>query len=208
MKIKKEYLILGAAIVVLSAYLIFRSQNRSFYDLPKIPAIAGEDIAKIDIEKKGRIVTLKKINSDWKIMPEEYLADKAKVNNMLDSIEKLSLTALVSKSKNYDIYDLSSDKKITVKAWASDGSLLREFDIGKTAESYRHTHVKLPEDFRVYHANTNIRPTFDQKMEDSMSSVLRPQMAEQEGGYVSDSDAPGPLLEGVHSVQHRVTSKS
>lgn len=45
--------------------------------------------------------------------------------------------------------------------------------------------------------------SFEEKMEDSLSSTLRPQMAEQEGGYVSDSDAPGPLLQGVHSAQHR-----
>ena len=36
---------------------------------------------------------------------------------MLDVIEELTLTALVSESKNYVRYDLSHDEKITVKAW-------------------------------------------------------------------------------------------
>jgi len=166
MKLKREYLILGAIIVVLALYLIFfKNPNRSFYDLPEIPTLGRDDIAKIEITKKDKHITLHKKNTNWYIMPEDYLADNTKTTSMLDSIEKFSLTALVSESKNYDIYDLGPDKKITVKAWSSDGALLREFDIGKTAESYRHTHVKLPNDDRVYHAATNIKPIFDQTLE-------------------------------------------
>jgi hypothetical protein len=146
-------------------YLIFNNQDRSFYDLPDIPDIVRENITKIEISKNDSKITLNKKNTAWHIAPEEYIADKDKINSMLDLIEKLSLTALVSESKNYDIYDLGNDKKITVKAWSSDGSLKREFDLGKTAESYRHTHVKLPQDYRVYHASTNLRPKFDQPME-------------------------------------------
>jgi len=166
MKIKKEYIILGVIIIVLSMYLILHKQDRSFYDLPDITSIIREDITKIEITKKDSSLTLNKINSTWHIAPEDYMVDKDKINGMLDIIEKLSLTALVSESKNYDIYDLGDDKKITVKAWLSDGTLKREFELGKTAESYRHTHIKLPKDYRVYHANTNIRPKFDQSMED------------------------------------------
>ncbi|MBW1641667.1 MAG: DUF4340 domain-containing protein [Deltaproteobacteria bacterium] len=166
MKIKREYIILGILIIILSMYLILRKQDRSFYDLPDIPSIVREDITKIEISKKDSSLTLNKINSTWHIAPEDYIADKDKISGMLDIIEKLSLTALVSESKNYGIYDLGDDKKITIKAWSSDGTLQREFELGKTAESYRHTHIKLPKDYRVYHANTNIRPKFDQAMED------------------------------------------
>ncbi|MCJ7773500.1 MAG: DUF4340 domain-containing protein, partial [Desulfobacterales bacterium] len=166
MKIKREYIILAAVILILSVYLILRKQDRSFYDLPDIPSISREDIAKIEISKKDSKILLNKKNTAWHIAPEEYMADKDKISGMLDIIEKLSLTALVSESKNYDIYDLGDDKKITVKAWSSDGSLKREFQLGKPAESYRHTHVRLPQDDRIYHASTNFRPKFDQTEED------------------------------------------
>lgn len=166
MKIKGEYIILAVVIVILSAYLILRKQDRSFYDLPNIPRISREDITKIEISKKDRTITLNKKNDTWYIAPEDYLADKDKISGMLDTIETLSLTALVSESKNDAIYDLGDDKKITVKAWSSDGSLKREFEVGKPAESYRHTHIKLPQDDRIYHASTNFRPKFDQRMED------------------------------------------
>lgn len=172
MNIKKEYLILGALIVILSTYLIFRNQNRSFYDLPKIPSINKEDITKIEISEQGSSTSLTKKNNEWYILPDNYLADENKINNILNTIDNLSLTALVSESKNYTIYDLGDDKKITVKAWSSDGKLQREFDIGKTAKSYRHTHIKLPNDYRVYHASTNIRPKFDQTMENLRDKIV------------------------------------
>jgi len=166
MNVKREYIILAVLIVLLSAYLVLKKQNRSFYELPDIPSLSREDITKIEISKKDHHITLTKKDTKWRIEPEGYLADTDKVSGMLDVIDKLNLTALVSESKNYDIYDLGDDKKITVKAWGSDGTLKREFDIGKPAESYRHTHVKLPNDFRVYHASTNFRPKFDQTMEE------------------------------------------
>lgn len=165
MKVKKEYIILAAVIVLLSLYLIFRTRDRSHYELPDIPEISRQDITKIDIIKQDGTTTLNKTNSDWHIAPHDYLADKDKINAMLDVIEKLHLTALVSESKNYEIYDLGDTGRITVKAWSSEGSLKREFHMGKTAESYRHTYVKLPEDDRVYHASTNFRPKFDQTEE-------------------------------------------
>jgi len=166
MKIKREYVILGVIIIVLSLYLILRKQDRSFYKLPDIPNVSAEDITKIEITKKDGRITLNKKNSVWHLTPGNYLGDKDKMRGILDAIEKLSLTALVSESKNYTIYDLGDEKKISVKAWSSDGSLKREFDLGKTADSFRHTHVKLPHDHRVYHASTNLRPKFDQSMED------------------------------------------
>lgn len=166
MKIKREYIILAAVILILSVYLILRKQDRSFYDLPDIPSIVREDISKIEISKKDSKILLNKKKTAWHIAPEEYIAENDKINGMLDVIEKLSLTALVSESKNYNIYDLGDDKKITVKAWSSDGSLKREFQLGKPAKSYRHTHVRLPQDDRIYHASTNFRPKFDQTEDD------------------------------------------
>ena len=39
MKMKKEYLILAAVIFGLSAYLFYRSADRTHYTLPKLPAL-------------------------------------------------------------------------------------------------------------------------------------------------------------------------
>ena len=164
MKIKKEFVILGAAIIVLSLYLIFHNTNRTNYQMPVFTEISGKDISKIEVGKQGESIVLNKKSNNWYVSPEGYPVDSGKIKTMLDAIENLTVTAMVSESKNYDRYDLSDDKKITIKAWA-DNSLKRDFEVGKPASSYRHTFVKLSDDYRVYHARKNFRNGFDQTVE-------------------------------------------
>jgi hypothetical protein len=161
MKIKKEYIMLAVIILALSVYLILRNPDRTHYDLPKIPEVAGKNISKIEISRSDASISLNRKDNTWRIAPKGYPANCSKVENMLDIIEQLILTALVSESKNYSRYDLDDKKKITVKAWAGD-KLRREFEVGKAATSYRHTFVKLADDHRVYHARGNFRSKFDQ----------------------------------------------
>ena len=164
MKLKKEYGILIAVILALLLYLILRNPDRTHYTLPKIPEVSKTEISKIEISKGDTPIVLNKKDNRWYIPPREFQADTNKVKNMIDTIEKLTLTALVSESKNYDRYDLTDDKKITVRAWSGD-KLSREFEVGKPATSYRHTFVKLPGDDRVFHARENFRSRFDQTVD-------------------------------------------
>ena len=165
MKIKKEFIILVAIIIALSLYLILRNPDRTNYRLPKVPAVAAKDISRIEISREGASIILKKELDIWHITPQRYLADAEKAEDMLDAISKLTLTALVSESKDYGRYDLTPDKKITVKAWTGD-TLKRAFEVGKAATSFRHTFVKVDGDHRVYHAQDNFRDKFDQTLGD------------------------------------------
>lgn len=165
MKIKKEYIILLALIVALSAYLAFRNSDRSNYRLPKAPAISKDEISKIELDKKDASIVLKKKGEGWEIAPQGYAADAEKVKGLLGTLDDLTLTALISESKDYSRYDLDQDKKIRVRAWAGD-KLLRDFDVGKPAPTYRHTFVKLAGDDRVYHARENFKSKFDQTVSD------------------------------------------
>ncbi len=164
MKIKKEYSILLAVIIALSLYLTLRNPDRTLYKLPEVPEVARKDISKIEIAKPDISIVLNKQGGSWHIAPQAYSADTDMVKNMLDVIEKLTLTALVSESKNYDRYNLNDNEKIVVKAWKED-TLRREFEVGKAATSYRHTFVKLAGDDRVYHARGNFRDKFDQTVD-------------------------------------------
>ena len=164
MKVKKEYLILLLIIVVLSAYLSMRKKDRTLYELPVLPGISKKDISKIEITKGKTSIVLNNKDDQWYIGSQQYPADKNKINEMLDASEKLTLTALVSESKNYIRYDLTDEKKINVKAWQAD-TLKRNFDIGKAASSFRHTFVKLADDDRVFHARENFRNKFDQSVD-------------------------------------------
>ncbi len=165
MKVKKEYLILILIIIGLSAYLLMRSSDRTLYQLPEIEGLQQSEISKIEISKAGNSFVLKKEDNQWYLEPAGYLADKTKVNAMLNVFEALALTALVSESKDYSRYDLDAEKRITVKAWQQT-TLKRNFDIGKAATSFRHTFVKLNGDSRVFHARDNFRSKFDFTVDD------------------------------------------
>ncbi|MBW2442134.1 MAG: DUF4340 domain-containing protein [Deltaproteobacteria bacterium] len=160
MKIKKEYIILALVIVALSVYLVMRTSDRTQYELPDIPRLEAKEISKLEITRDKVVMAIHKKDEKWYIGPNEYPADASKIKNMLNAIENLTLTALVSESKNYNLYDLDAEKKINVKAWQAD-KLERDVDLGKTASSFRHTFVKLAGDERVYHARGNFRNNFD-----------------------------------------------
>ena len=165
MKVKKEYSILVAVMVALVLYLVLREQEKTHYRLPELSRLAGTEISKIEISRAEGSISLMKKDNRWYIDPRRIPADSRRIKEMLGAIEKLTLTALVSESKNYSRYDLSDDKKLTVRAWAGD-NLMREFVVGKTAPSFRHTFVKLAGDDRVYHAQGNFRDKFDRTAED------------------------------------------
>ncbi len=164
MKLKKEYIILVVIIIALSLYLVLHKTDGTHYKLPDVPEIAKNKITKLEIGQSDEKIVLNKKDKTWYIGSEEYPADSDKMKNMLDLIEKLNVTALVSESKNYVRYDLSSDKKINVKAWEGK-TLKREFDIGKPASTYRHTFIKLKEDSNVYHVRGDFNRRFDQTIE-------------------------------------------
>ena len=164
-KILKEYLILVIIIVALMLYLILRPLDRTQYQLPQAVELAKDTISKVEVSQASKTLVLEKKDNRWQIAPQKYAADTDKVKEMLALIESLSMTALVSESKDYFRYDLGEDKKITVKAWAGE-TLLRGFDIGKTASSFQHTFVKIADDHRVYHARKNFRRLFDQTIDD------------------------------------------
>ena len=171
MKVKKEYIILALVIIALSAYLVTRTSDRTQYQLPDVPQVAGKEISKLQITRDKTIIVVSKKDDKWYIAPEEFPADGRKVKDMLNAIENLTLTVLVSESKNYNLYDLDEDKKINVRAW-QEGNLKRDVDLGKTASSFRHTFVKPAGDERVFHARGNIRSNFDLTIDDLRDKLV------------------------------------
>jgi hypothetical protein len=162
MKIKKEYVFLGIAIVLLGGYLVFHDSNHSQYTLPQIPKLDEKEISRIDITSGKESVTLTRKVADWFVGEKNFPADPVKIPPMLSAIAELRLTALVSTAKAYERYDLGEGKKISVTAFAGEKEV-RRFDIGKVADTYQHTFVMLPGDSNVYHALKNFRRTFEER---------------------------------------------
>lgn len=164
MKVKKEYAILSVVIIALGLYLFFRNTDRTTYTLPELPAIKSQDLTKVEIGKGDQTVVLTRQGEDWFVSPGDYPADVNLVNRMLDILAELKVTALVSETRNYARYELDERQQIRVAAYQSDKAM-RTLQIGKAAETMRHTHITLSEDPNVYHAQGNFRQDFDQSVE-------------------------------------------
>jgi hypothetical protein len=162
---KKEYIVLIIVIIALVLYLAFRKSDRTYYELPEFSEFSSKQVSKIELNSPDGALELTKKDDQWVVGEKAYAADKNKVGDMLSLLKELKVTALVSESASYVRYDLSPDKKITVKAWAGS-RLERELDVGKVANTFRHTFVKLPGDKSVYHAEGNFRPKFDVSLDD------------------------------------------
>lgn len=162
MKRKTETIVLVLLIAALTAYLVLKKKEKTHYRLPELPKIAEEDITRITIRKGGSDLSLKRDGDRWRILPEGYPVDGVAMDRMLEAIGGLRLTALASASKNYAVYDLQESECVQVNAFKGD-DLLMSIGIGKTAPSHRHTFVKLTDDSRVYHAEKNLRNSFDKE---------------------------------------------
>jgi len=171
MKLKKEYIILPVIIVALILYLVLYKSNRTNYTLPKLEKTTTKQIDKIEIKKGENTIVLNKKDDAWFIGAEAFPANSSKIDKMVDVISDLTLSALVSESKNYTRYELDNPQKITVKAYEGN-TLRRAFDLGKTAATSQHTFVKLAENPNVYHARGNFRSTYDRTVSDLRDKIV------------------------------------
>ncbi len=165
MKLKNEYVLLGIVIVALGLYLFLNQQDRVHYTLPETPRLEMEDITRIEIEKAGGKLTLKRTDGKWRLEPAGHPADGGEVERILRSIAELEVTALVSETQSFARYDLDADRRIDVRAFNKD-KLVRRFAVGKAAGTFRHTHILVGEDKNVYHAAGSFRWAFDKTAED------------------------------------------
>jgi len=187
MKGKKEYIILTAIIVSVVAYLVFRQTDRSTYQLPTLSKIPKKEITKIEITGPEKQIILNRKGDDWLIAPENYPADLEKIDRILDIVSELEFTAMVSESKNDLRYDLSPEKRIQVKAWVGK-DVKRDLDVGKTADTFRHTFVKISGDDRVFHAENNFRDRFETTAEALRDKTVLAFKADEIGSFKITKD--------------------
>jgi hypothetical protein len=165
MKLKKEYIVLAVVIFSLAGYLFVKKTNRLHYTLPATPAIAKNSIMKLELQRGDQQTILTRKNGAWFISPRDYPADTAKMDRIIEAITDLTINTLVSESGDYLRYDLTNDKKITVKVLGEKGPLF-SFAVGKRATTFKHTFVTIEDDGRVFQAQGNFRNDFDQSPQD------------------------------------------
>lgn len=159
MKIKKEYILLALLIASSVGYLVFQRADRMHYKLPVLEQVKADSISSIEIGREGKTTVLKRQDKTWLITPQNWRADQTKVSEMLEALAHLTVTDLVSETRDYDRYELDNGKKATIRAFA--GTVLRrDIIVGKAAPTYNHTYAMLPGDTRVYLVSGDIPRTF------------------------------------------------
>ncbi|MCK5164625.1 MAG: DUF4340 domain-containing protein [Desulfobacula sp.] len=162
---KKEYLILIALILIFSAYLVLHKENKDHYTLPEIEKIDISKITGLVIDKKEGSIKFTKQEKNWVLTDKEYLADSPSVENMLDTLKTLKLSALVSQKGDLKRYELDDETRIRLKI-SEDEKTIFEFTVGKTAPTFNHTFVMLAKDKNIYYATGSFRSYFDKSVED------------------------------------------
>ncbi len=162
---KKEYLILIALILLLSAYLVFNKENNDNDTLPQITKMAPDKITSIEITKDNSSIVLVKKDKQWFIKKENHLVTSVAVDNMIDALKSLKLSALVSQKSDLKRYELDDEKKIVVKVFEG-ASPIFDFTMGKTAPTFNHTFIMLGKDTNVYHANGSFRTYFEKSKQE------------------------------------------
>ncbi len=152
---KKEYFLLVVAIVGLGALLFYQKKGRINYQLPKLSLLA-ETVDRLVLEKDDQLTELRMVDGKWVVGPQQYRADSARVKKMIAEVKNLRLTALISEKGNYQLYELTPEKKLKVALYHAD-QLLRELQIGKNSTSLRQTYVMLKDDPKVYQALGNLK---------------------------------------------------
>ena len=165
MYLKKEHRILLAVIVILAGYLAVHQTGSRHYVLPRVALIEPRDITKLTIAGAKGTITLRKSGDAWTIAPQGYPANRDIADNMANDVTGLTLTALAAESGNESVYELDSGHRIEVTAYEGDKPV-RTLDIGKTASPGNHTFVQFDHRPGIYHAERNLRASFDRTESD------------------------------------------
>ena len=160
MRSKKELIILILIIAVAAGYLLLRQKDRLTYELPQLEKIDTQSVVKMTVTGPEGDLLLEKKAEQWQLMPQGHLADARKIDAMLATLGNLTVTTVVAEKSSDARYDLDPDHRIEVTAW-NDEAMVRQFSLGKAADTFRHTFVKLAGDNRVFHARDNFRDRFD-----------------------------------------------
>lgn len=164
-KMKKEYFVLITIIIALLLLLVLKKGDKINYIVPKLAKLEKAKLTKIELNKTDSQIIIKKKNNNWVIEPNNFPTDTTKIDKILNSIINLNLGILVSRSMNYTLYDLGEDKKIVVRAYVNE-KREREFELGKTASTTRHSYVKMGDDKNIYQVIGDLRDSIDKNIDD------------------------------------------
>lgn len=167
-KIRIEFVVLGVLSLILVLYLVFNNASKKMnYNLPTISKVKQEDVTRLVIESTaGGVINITKSGDTWMIDPQGYKVDDTAMKDILTNAADLQLTDLVSQAGFYTEFELDEKDRVKVTAYDSQNKIVRVFEVGKQANTYNHTYVKLENDKNVYYAKGNLKLIYNKKLEE------------------------------------------
>lgn len=159
----KKYAILGVILVALIGTWVALTLTKNInYGKPSLAE--ANTIDKIEMRfGTNEEITLALTNSVWRVLPQGYLADSNKANEMVAQLKDLTFAdEKPRKGGTFRKYDLHEEQGITVKAYDA-GNVVRDIAVGKTAPTRSHTFVRIKNGDKVYSAEGVFRGTFSKK---------------------------------------------
>jgi len=128
------------------------------------PDFSENTVAKVDIEKTDKQITLKKQDGKWifNTADAEFRADDFSVDTLLGSIKRLRKDKIVSSNpEKAAVYGMGSESAVKVKVYSDQSDELINLLVGKNLGALKGTYYKVPTGVEVYHTIENIRRTCD-----------------------------------------------
>lgn len=159
----KKYAILAGLIFGLGLLLVV--QKVEVNHLPKLKKWK-DDLTEITVKNNGTEILFSKNGNDWVVGADKFKCDKAVTDELVNSLRDMKISALISETANYNIYELEAAKGIQITA-KKDGKVLRDFVIGKnSAGGQKQAYIKLAGKDKIYLVNGLSRTDFTKSVND------------------------------------------
>ncbi|OGJ49554.1 hypothetical protein A2335_02110 [Candidatus Peregrinibacteria bacterium RIFOXYB2_FULL_32_7] len=177
-KFKNINLIIAVITIFLIIFAIFdyglfglsikKSKTTFFFqnlDTEQITAVAILNSKKENIE-------INKIEDQWIISVNNYLADQDVIKNLLDTIKNLKSSEIVSKNaNNFEKYSLGDNNSVQVKLKVKD-EIKAKFYIGTQGPNFNSQFFRIPEENKVFLIEENLSSKFDKTTDDFRDKTI------------------------------------
>jgi len=161
---KKTVIMSSAFIICLGAALIARlATSGGSGPVFEMPAIAADEISRIEITGGEHPVTLEKREHGWVVLPGEHPADQRALERLTKSIAELEVGSMRSNNPDkYGLYQVAEeDFKVTVLTGA-DSTFA--FFIGKETGDRKGDYIRRVDREEVFATNGRIRMQFEKEL--------------------------------------------
>jgi len=144
---KKEWIIIGALILLGVVYLVFKPDGRVKYEIPQWDGPEKSEITDI-YYGSGEEKHLRIEDEQWVVGEPARNLKEGKGESILNALMRLRATDLVSQAEVYENYDLDDSHAVKVRVLAGDKEY--SFRFGKKASISHGTYGLLPGDKGVF----------------------------------------------------------